>query len=60
MASLTYQSGNPTEPAPPRSALLRILDTLAEWQMRQSHRVISRGHKSAVETEDHVEISHDA
>lgn len=25
-----------------RGAFLRFLDTLAEWHMRQSHRVISR------------------
>lgn len=28
---------------PTRSLLLRILDALAEWQMRQSLRVICRG-----------------
>ena len=28
--------------APPRGALLRWLDTLAAWQMRHSHEVISR------------------
>jgi hypothetical protein len=27
---------------PPRGALLRWLDTLAAWQMRHSHDVISR------------------
>jgi hypothetical protein len=25
--------------------LLRLLDTLAEWQMRHSHHVISRNHR---------------
>ena len=30
---------------PNRSLLLRILDVLAEWQMRQSLRVICRGRK---------------
>jgi hypothetical protein len=28
--------------APPRGTLLRWLDTLAAWQMRHSHEVISR------------------
>jgi len=31
---------------PSRSLLLRILDALAEWQMRQSLRAICRGHRS--------------
>jgi hypothetical protein len=39
MAGLTCNS---SESKPPRGALLRMLDTLAEWQMRHSHRVISR------------------
>jgi hypothetical protein len=39
MAGLTCNS---PETKPPRGALLRMLDTLAEWQMRHSHRVISR------------------
>jgi hypothetical protein len=30
---------------PNRSLLLRILDVLVEWQMRQSLRAICRGHK---------------
>jgi hypothetical protein len=29
-------------PAPDRGVLLRFLDTLAVWQMRHSHAVISR------------------
>jgi hypothetical protein len=40
MAALTF--GDSPETAPPRGALLRLLDTLAEWQMRHSHSVISR------------------
>ncbi len=31
---------------PDRSLLMRILDLLAEWQMRQSLRAIGRGHKT--------------
>jgi hypothetical protein len=31
---------------PGRSLLMRILDALAEWQMRQSLRAICRGHKA--------------
>jgi hypothetical protein len=30
---------------PGRSFLMHLLDLLAEWQMRQSLRAISRGHK---------------
>ena len=30
---------------PSRNLLLRILDALAEWQMRQSLRAICRGHR---------------
>ncbi len=43
MATLTYDVTDQTETPPHRNMLLRILDALAEWQMRQSHRVISRG-----------------
>jgi hypothetical protein len=32
---------------PSRNLLLRILDALAEWQMRQSLRAICRGHRSS-------------
>jgi hypothetical protein len=42
MAALTFGSSDSPEAAPRRSALLRLLDTLAEWQMRHSHHVISR------------------
>jgi hypothetical protein len=42
MGSLAYRPSDPPETAPERSAFLRMLDTLAEWHMRQSHRVISR------------------
>ena len=41
MASFLGRYKSP-EPAPPRGKLLRMLDTLAEWQMRHSHSVISR------------------
>jgi hypothetical protein len=48
MAALTYEAGNSSaEPTPPRGPLLRILDTLAEWQMRHSHSVINRGRRVA-------------
>ena len=43
MAALTFGTSNSPEPDPRRGALLRLLDTLAEWQMRHSHRVICRG-----------------
>ena len=42
MGSLACQPPEPSEAAPDRGAFLRMLDTLAEWHMRQSHRVISR------------------
>jgi hypothetical protein len=43
MPSLACQPADASGPAPPRGRVLRILDALAEWQMRQSVRVISRG-----------------
>jgi hypothetical protein len=42
MAALTLPSCNAPEKRQPRGALLRLLDTLAEWQMRHSHSVIRR------------------
>jgi hypothetical protein len=42
MAALTCEPCHPPESKPDRSALLRVLDTLAEWQMRHSHNVIRR------------------
>jgi hypothetical protein len=42
MASPTCRTSDSPEAAPDRGAFLRMLDTLAEWHMRQSHRVISR------------------
>lgn len=42
MAALTFETSDSPETAPRRGALLRLLDALAEWQMRHSHRVISR------------------
>ena len=44
MAALTFGTSDSPETTPRRGALLRLLDTLAEWQMRHSHRVISRSH----------------
>jgi len=42
MASLTLSGCDSCETTPPRSGWLRLLDALAEWQMRHSHSVISR------------------
>ena len=42
MAALTFGPSDSPEATPRRGALLRMLDTLAEWQMRHSHHVISR------------------
>ncbi len=42
MATLTFPGCNSPEQRQPRGALLRLLDTLAEWQMRHSHSVIRR------------------
>ena len=42
MATLAFQTPDTPEAAPDRGAFLRMLDVLAEWHMRQSHRVISR------------------
>ena len=44
MAALTFGDAGTPEPASTRSTLLRILDTLAAWQMRHSYCRISRGH----------------
>jgi hypothetical protein len=42
MASLACRTSDSSEAATDRGAFLRMLDVLAEWHMRQSHRVISR------------------
>jgi hypothetical protein len=42
MATLTVRTSDQTDAPSDRGAFLRFLDTLAEWHMRQSHRVISR------------------
>ena len=42
MATLAFRTSETSEAAPDRGAFLRMLDTLAESYMRQSHRVISR------------------
>ena len=42
MAALTLGRSNAPESPPPRGKVLRLLDTLAEWQMRHSLDVISR------------------
>ena len=42
MAALAFRTSNSPQSDQDRGALLRLLDALAEWQMRHSHRVISR------------------
>jgi len=42
MATVTLRTSDQPDAAADRGAFLRLLDTLAEWHMRQSHRVISR------------------
>jgi hypothetical protein len=42
MATLTASTSDQHDASSDRGAFLRFLDTLAEWHMRQSHRVISR------------------
>jgi hypothetical protein len=48
MAALAYDVTDQVETPSQRNTLLRILDALAAWQMRQSLRVISRGGPVAV------------
>jgi hypothetical protein len=56
MAGLSYEAGNlSANPTPPRNTLLRILDTLAEWQMRHSHSVISRRRPASADKSDDTE-----
>ena len=47
MPTLTYDDANPAGPSPDRNALLRVLDALAEWLMRQELRVIDRSRAPA-------------
>ena len=42
MAALAFGRSDSPESGPRRGVLLRVLDILAEWQMRHSHHVISR------------------
>ena len=42
MATLAFRTSDSPEATPDRGAFLRMLDAMAEWHMRQSHRVISR------------------
>jgi hypothetical protein len=42
MNTLNVCNSKSSESLPPRGALLRWVDTLAAWQMRHSHHVISR------------------
>ena len=44
MAALRHHRADLSEPAPSRGRVLRLLDTLAAWQMRHSHEVIARVH----------------
>jgi hypothetical protein len=57
MAALTFNDCNCPEKSPKRGALLRLLDTLAEWQMRHSHRVISRVQNDAAAISNVVQPS---
>ena len=50
MAALAYDGTDPVDPSPDRNLLLRMLDTLAEWQMRQSLRAICRGRDCCIES----------
>ena len=42
MASFRHRHLASPEPTPSRGRVLRLLDTLAAWQMRHSHEVIAR------------------
>ena len=42
MATLAFGPSDSPEAVSNRGAFLRMLDAMAEWHMRQSHRVISR------------------
>ena len=42
MAAVAINDANQTESKPQRNRLLRILDALAEWLMREELRIISR------------------
>jgi hypothetical protein len=44
MPALAYRNCDRPQGAPARGKFLRLLDTWAEWQMRHSHQIISRGH----------------
>ncbi len=45
MAALAYDVTDPVEPDA-RNLLLRMVDWFAEQHMRNSHRLISRGHEA--------------
>jgi len=46
MGSVAYKAANPAQSSQTsRGRFLRVLDALAEWQMRHSVRVISRDHR---------------
>lgn len=47
MNTMTFNNSNCQQP---RGTLLRMLDTLAEWQMRHSHSVIARTQADATIT----------
>jgi hypothetical protein len=50
MAAVAVNGDTPVEPAPPKNLLLRIIDGLAEWLMREELRIISRSNR--VQTDD--------
>ena len=43
MAAVAIDNSSQTDSMPPKNLLLRALDALAEWLMRQELRIISRG-----------------
>jgi hypothetical protein len=49
MAAVAVDGDTPVEPAPPKNVLLRIVDALAEWLMREELRIISRSNRAQVE-----------
>jgi hypothetical protein len=48
MAAVAVNGDRPVEPAPPKNLLLRIIDGLAEWLMREELRIISRSNRPQI------------
>jgi hypothetical protein len=57
MAALTSGEGKSPDSAPARGTLLRMLDRLAEWQMRHSHSVISRAQAESATSSNVIQPS---